>query len=118
MVAHRHVAVVRQQGILAGAATTASRAVSCVRQPDGSIRLPECLRPYFGGAGANELNPDGGAGIYVLDNTNEGYNLNFTAHNSVAYSMVGVFAALLMGIPLLFPQLSRAFNFTTVSVSA
>jgi len=36
-------------------------------------------RPYFGGAGANELNPDGGAGIYVLDNTNEGYNVNITA---------------------------------------
>jgi hypothetical protein len=35
-------------------------------------------RPYFGGAGANELNPDGGAGIYVLDNTSEGYNVNFT----------------------------------------
>jgi len=36
-------------------------------------------RPYFGGAGANELNPDGGAGIYVLDNTNEGHNFNLTA---------------------------------------
>ena len=36
-------------------------------------------RPYFGGAGANELNPDGGAGIYVLDNTNEGHNFNATA---------------------------------------
>ena len=53
-------------------------------------------RPYFGGAGANELNPDGGAGIYVLDNTNEGYNFNVTAqlrkvfefglNASVAYS--------------------------------
>jgi Carboxypeptidase regulatory-like domain/TonB dependent receptor len=36
-------------------------------------------RPYFGGVGANELNPDGTAGIYVLDNTSEGYNLNLTA---------------------------------------
>ena len=36
-------------------------------------------RPYYGGAGANELNPDGGAGIYVLDNTDEGHNLNLTA---------------------------------------
>jgi hypothetical protein len=35
-------------------------------------------RPYYGGAGANELNPDGGAGIYVLDNTSEGHNLNIT----------------------------------------
>jgi hypothetical protein len=36
-------------------------------------------RPYFGAAtGDNELNPDG-AGVYTLDNTNEGYNLNVTA---------------------------------------
>lgn len=36
-------------------------------------------RPYFGGSGNNELNPDGGAGIYVIDNTDEGYNVNVTA---------------------------------------
>ncbi len=36
-------------------------------------------RPYYGGAGNNELNPDGGAGIYVIDNTDEGWNLNVTA---------------------------------------
>ncbi len=36
-------------------------------------------RPYYGGAGANELNADGGAGIYVLDNTSEGHNFNVTA---------------------------------------
>ncbi len=36
-------------------------------------------RPYYGGAGANELNPDGGAGIYVLDNTSQGHNFNVTA---------------------------------------
>ena len=35
-------------------------------------------RPFFGGAGANELNPDG-AGIYVLDNKNDGYSFNVTA---------------------------------------
>ena len=36
-------------------------------------------RPYFGAAeGQNELNPDG-AGIYTLDNTDEGYNLSLTA---------------------------------------
>lgn len=36
-------------------------------------------RPYFGGGGgANELNPDFGAGIYVIDNTNKGYNFNVT----------------------------------------
>jgi len=36
-------------------------------------------RPYFGGAGANELNADGGAGAYIIDNTNEGYNYSITA---------------------------------------
>jgi hypothetical protein len=36
-------------------------------------------RPYYGGFGANELNPDGGAGIYVLDNTDEGHSLNISA---------------------------------------
>ncbi len=36
-------------------------------------------RPYYGGFGANELNPDGGAGIYVIDNTDEGYSFNVTA---------------------------------------
>jgi hypothetical protein len=36
-------------------------------------------RPYFGGFGNNELNPDDGAGIYVIDNTSEGYNVNVTA---------------------------------------
>ncbi len=36
-------------------------------------------RPYYGGFGNNELNPDGGAGIYVIDNTDEGHSLNITA---------------------------------------
>ena len=36
-------------------------------------------RPYYGGAGANELNADGGAGIYVIDNTSEGSSVNMTA---------------------------------------
>jgi carboxypeptidase family protein len=36
-------------------------------------------RPYYGGFGSNELNPDGGAGIYVIDNTSDGHNLNVTA---------------------------------------
>lgn len=36
-------------------------------------------RPYYGGAGANERNADGGAGIYVIDNTDKGYSLNLTA---------------------------------------
>jgi Carboxypeptidase regulatory-like domain/TonB dependent receptor len=43
--------------------------VSTLPAPDG--------RPFFGGAGNNELNPDG-AGIYVLDNTDEGYAFNIS----------------------------------------
>ena len=35
-------------------------------------------RPYFGGTGSNELNPDGGAGVYVIDNSSEGYNYSLT----------------------------------------
>ena len=39
-------------------------------------------RPYFGGGGANELNVDpnnGGNGVYVIDNSSEGYNYSITA---------------------------------------
>ncbi|MBI2428312.1 MAG: TonB-dependent receptor [Ignavibacteriales bacterium] len=40
-------------------------------------------RPYFGGAAFPvnpfELNADGGAGIYVIDNTDEGYNYSIAA---------------------------------------
>jgi len=38
-------------------------------------------RPYFGGAGSNELNapfPGAGDGIYVIDNTSKGYNYSVT----------------------------------------
>ena len=50
------------------------------------VRTLKDGRPYYGGAGANELNPDGGAGIYVLDNTSEGYNLNLTAQLRKSFS--------------------------------
>ena len=36
-------------------------------------------RVYYGGAGSSELNPDGGAGIYVIDNVDEGHSLNISA---------------------------------------
>lgn len=36
-------------------------------------------RNYYGGSTLFELNPDFGAGIYVLDNTDEGHNFNATA---------------------------------------
>ncbi len=43
------------------------------------IRTLRDGRPYYGGVDNYELNPDGGAGIYVIDNTSEGYNFNVTA---------------------------------------
>jgi hypothetical protein len=64
-------------------------------------RTLEDGRPYYGGVGANELNefyPGSGEGVYVIDNTNEGYNLTLTAqlrktfdnglHTSLAYSFL------------------------------
>ncbi len=41
--------------------------------------LPIDGRPYFSDANGYELNPDGGAGVYVIDNSNQGYHMNFTA---------------------------------------
>jgi len=42
--------------------------------------LPIDHRPYYTDAtGNHELNPDGGAGAYIIDNSNEGYNYNITA---------------------------------------
>ena len=45
-------------------------------------------RPFFGGAGASELNPDG-AGIYVLDNKNDGYSFNVTTQLRKTLGTVG-----------------------------
>ncbi|MEN8375659.1 MAG: TonB-dependent receptor [Gemmatimonadota bacterium] len=45
------------------------------------VRTLDDGRPYFGGFDNNELNqlfPEEGAGIYVIDNTNEGWNVNVT----------------------------------------
>jgi hypothetical protein len=44
-------------------------------------------RPYYGaaGGGEQELNPDGGAGIYVVDNVSDGYNFNATAQLRKAF---------------------------------
>ena len=47
--------------------------VAKIAGPDG--------RPFYGGSGANELNsffPGSGEGVYVIDNTSEGYNYNIT----------------------------------------
>ena len=47
-------------------------------------------RPYYGGAGNNELNADGGAGIYVIDNTNKGYSFNLTGQLRRAFGSANV----------------------------
>jgi hypothetical protein len=41
--------------------------------------LPDGRPFYSDSSGNHELNPDGGAGIYVIDNTDEGYNYTITA---------------------------------------
>lgn len=43
-------------------------------------------RPYYGGFGNNELNPDGGSGIYVIDNTDDGYSFNATGQLRKSFS--------------------------------
>lgn len=44
-------------------------------------------RPYFKDLDGNhELNPDGGAGAYVIDNTDEGYNYNVTVQLRKAFA--------------------------------
>jgi hypothetical protein len=43
-------------------------------------------RPYFSGPNGPELNADFGAGIYVIDNTDEGYSFNITGQLRKAFS--------------------------------
>jgi Carboxypeptidase regulatory-like domain len=43
------------------------------------VRVLPDGRPYYGGFGNNELNPDGGGGIYVIDNKDEGHSFNIAA---------------------------------------
>ena len=43
-------------------------------------------RPYFGGAGNNELNLNFTAGPYVIDNTDEGHSLNISAQLRKTFS--------------------------------
>lgn len=51
-----------------------------------AVRTLSDGRPYYGGSGNNELNPDFGAGIYVIDNTDEGYSLNLTGQLRKAFA--------------------------------
>ncbi|MFN2567682.1 MAG: hypothetical protein ABR499_22030, partial [Gemmatimonadaceae bacterium] len=46
-------------------------------------------RPYYGGFGNNELNSDGGAGIYVIDNTGQGYSFNITGQLRRTFGDIG-----------------------------
>jgi hypothetical protein len=48
-------------------------------RPDSVRFLPDGRPRYGGRDNNNELNPDGTAGIYVIDNIDEGYNVNVTA---------------------------------------
>jgi len=59
-------------------------------EPVGS--LPDG-RPFFGGAGNNELNADDGAGVYVIDNTSAGWNFNMTAQLRKTFD-IGLFTTL------------------------
>ncbi|MFQ5797811.1 MAG: TonB-dependent receptor, partial [Bacteroidota bacterium] len=68
--------------------------------PKPARTLPIDGRPFYTDTttGEFELNPDGGAGIYVIDNTSDGYNFNVTAqlrknfdfglNTSLSYSFV------------------------------
>jgi hypothetical protein len=56
-----------------------------LRAPIRSLPGPDG-RPFYGGFGNNELNSDGGAGIYVIDNTDEGYSFNATAQLRKTFS--------------------------------
>lgn len=60
------------------------------------VRMLADGRPFYGGFGVNELNGNDGAGIYVIDNSSDGHNVNVTAqlrkafgfglNSSIAYS--------------------------------
>nr|HQU74375.1 hypothetical protein [Calditrichia bacterium] len=61
-----------------------SKDINAVYMRNADIRTPvrflEDGRPYFTDAnGVFELNPDGNAGAYIIDNTSEGYNYSITA---------------------------------------
>jgi hypothetical protein len=69
-----------------------------VRNADLKVPAAQTLsdgRPYYGGAGNNEFNamwPGEGAGVYTIDNTDEGYNYNITAQLRKAFEN-GMFAS-------------------------
>jgi hypothetical protein len=58
-----------------------SKDINAIYVRNADLVLPERNlidgRPYYGGYGNNELNPDG-AGIYVIDNKKDGYNYHIT----------------------------------------
>lgn len=51
------------------------------------VRRLDDGRPYYTDASGNfELNPDGGAGVYVIDNTNEGSSMTLTGQLRKSFS--------------------------------
>ncbi len=60
-----------------------SKSINAVYVRNADLKAPVRFlpdgRPYFGGQGNNELNADGGAGAYIIDNRTDGYNFSLTA---------------------------------------
>ncbi len=50
------------------------------------VRILPDGRPYYGGFGKTELNPNGGGGIYVIDNTSKGYSFNISTQLRKTFS--------------------------------
>ena len=70
-------------GLLATLELLYSKDLNAIVMRNADLRTPIRYlrdgRPYYGGAGISEINNDGGAGIYVIDNTDEGHSFNVTA---------------------------------------
>lgn len=77
-------------GLLATVELLFGKDINAVVMRNSDLRAPIRTlndgRPYYGGLDEYELNPDGGAGIYVIDNTDEGYNFNATAQLRKAFA--------------------------------
>ena len=77
-------------GMLGTAEVIYSKDIKGVYVRNADLRAPVRTlpdgRPYYGGFGNNELNSDGGAGIYVIDNTDDGYSFNFTGQLRKVFS--------------------------------
>lgn len=73
-------------GLLGTLEVIYSKDINAIFVRNADLKQPERTladgRPFYGGFGFNELNeafPFEGAGVYVIDNSDEGWNFNFTA---------------------------------------